>query len=199
MKKIAVVAYSAPPYSAGGIASAHFNLFRVLRGQGYDARLFTFGDSGRADEEHIVRRGAPKRLKAFLQWLLHLIFKVIQPGQRAYELSDVLTSYIGARRMGLAIKDFGPDVVILSDHGAPGLGLPHMPGTRLIISSHHNPARFANDPLLGRFSKLDSRMTVALEQRVIDRVDAVYCSAPYAQDWFERTYHFSGQIGRAHV
>lgn len=194
MNKVAVVAYSAPPYSAGGIASAHYNLFLALRGAGYDARLFTFGDPDRADEEHIVRRGGPKWFNALLQKLLHLIFKVIQPGQRAYQLSDVLTSYSGARRMGAAIKHFAPDVVILSDHGAPGLGLPRMPGTRLIISSHHNPARFANDPLLGKFSKLDARLAVALEQRVIDRMDAAYCSAPYTRAWFERTYDFEGPI-----
>lgn len=194
MKKIAVVAYSAPPYSAGGIASAHFNLFRALRAAGYGARLFTFGDPGRADEEHIVRRGGPPWLNALLRKLLQWMFMLIQPGQRAYQLSDVLTSHVGARRMGRAIKAFEPDVVILSDHGAPGLEVPRMPQAKLIVSSHHNPLRFAGEPLLGKFSQLDARLALALEQRVIDRVDAVYCSAPYSRDWFTRAYRFDGPI-----
>jgi glycosyltransferase involved in cell wall biosynthesis len=194
MKKIAIVAYSAPPYSAGGIATAHFNLFRALRGKGYDARMFTFGDLHRADEEHIVRRGGSPWLNAIIQRLLHFVFKVFQPGHRAYQTSDILTAYQGARRMGRAIRDFDPDVVVLSDHGAPGLGLPRLPRAKLVISSHHNPMRFAGEPILGKFSKLDARIAVALEQRVINQVDVVYCSTPYTKDWFERTYRFDGPI-----
>ena len=49
LRKVAVVAFSAPLYSMGGVANAHFNPFRLLQHMRLDARLFTFGDYDRED------------------------------------------------------------------------------------------------------------------------------------------------------
>ena len=49
LRKVAVVAFSAPLYSTGGVANAHFNLFRLIQHMGLDARFFTIGDYGRED------------------------------------------------------------------------------------------------------------------------------------------------------
>lgn len=44
--KVAVAAFSAPPYSAGGVVSAHFNLFRSLKAEGLDVKMWTYCFSG---------------------------------------------------------------------------------------------------------------------------------------------------------
>lgn len=49
LRKVVVVAFSAPLSSTGGVMNAHFNLFRLIQHMGLDARLFTIGDYGRED------------------------------------------------------------------------------------------------------------------------------------------------------
>ena len=44
-KRIVIVASTAPPLGAGGIASAHYNLFRMLRSAGCEVSLVTYGDN----------------------------------------------------------------------------------------------------------------------------------------------------------
>ncbi len=193
MQKVAVVAYSAPPYSAGGVASAHFNLFRLLQQAGLDARLFTFGENGREDSPDVIRRGTPGRLENLLQKLLGLLFAVLQPGKGAYQTADILKSFIGARRMSFEISRFSPDLIILSDHGAPGLALDKPEESKIVLVSHHNPARFLSVPSTN-YSKLDVRLALFFEQKVLKKVDAVVCPSVYMRDWFERSYKFDGVI-----
>jgi glycosyltransferase involved in cell wall biosynthesis len=65
---------------------------------------------------------------------------------------------------------------------------------KVILVSHHNPARFLEHPDLTRASKLDVRWAVALEQRVVDRAAAVVCPSHYMRDCFNETYQFSGLV-----
>lgn len=190
--RVAVVAYSAPPLSAGGVASAHYNLFRKLQQQGVEARLFTFGDPA-TDDGDIVRRGTPNWLSSLTKKILGALFSLLQPGKQAYQMIDIAKSYVGARRAGRAIEQFQPDVIILSDHGAPGLGIRKTNKAKLILVSHHNPARFVS--IEGaNYSELDARMAVWLEQRVVNKADAVVCPSHYMRDWFERTYRFESSV-----
>lgn len=193
VRKVAVVAYSAPPYSAGGVASAHFNLFRLLQQAGLDARLFTFGENSREDSPDMIRRGTPRWLENLLQKLLGLIFAVLQPGKGAYQTADILKSFIGARRMSREISRFSPDLIILSDHGAPGLPLDKPEGSKIVLVSHHNPARFLSVPSTN-YSKLDVRLALYLEQKVLKKVGAVVCPSGYMREWFDRSYKFNGLI-----
>lgn len=192
--RIAIVSSSAPPHGAGGVASAHYNLFRALQRRGLEVRLFTFDDPHASQDAEIVRRGGPGWLRWLIGRLNWLIFAILQPGRQAYQTRDIFQSMWGARRMARALQDFAPDVVILSDHGAPGLALPQQTGARVILVSHHNPARFLNHPELQSMSKLDVRWALCLEQRVLDRVDAVICPSDYMHRCFEQTYHFGGPL-----
>ena len=188
------MAFSAPPFSAGGVASAHFNLFRALQSEGQEARFFTFGEYRRKDEADIIRHGAPPWLVKLLLKINGRLFELLQPGKRAYQTVDIFTSWIGASRMSRAITEFAPDIIILSDHGAPGLTLKKPKGAKIILVSHHNPARFIATPEMADFSVLDARWALKLEQRVLAKVDAVVCPSTYMKHWFERSYHFSGPI-----
>lgn len=193
--KVAIVAASAPPYSAGGVASAHFNLFKAMRQAGLDARLFTFLDGEHlSEEEHIVRNGVSKRLGELLFQIGRLPFRLLAPHRGAYQTADIFQSMPGARRMVRAVDAFAPHAVVLSDHGAPGLFLKRTPGRRMLLVSHHNPARFINQPHLARFSELDARVALKLEQRVVAKVDQVICPSNYMRAWFQKTYSFDGPI-----
>lgn len=193
VRKVAVVAYSAPPFSAGGVASAHYNLFRSLQQTGIDTCLFTFGDHGHADSSDLIRRGTPEWLVALIRKASTMFLGLLQPGKTAYQTADILKSQIGARRMNRAIEKFSPEVIVLSDHGAPGLMLKKAKGAKIILVSHHNPARFLA-LADGNYSKLDAHWAVALEQQTLTKVDAVVCPSTYMKQWFEKTYKFSGPV-----
>ena len=193
-KRVAVVAASAPPYGAGGVASAHYNLFRALQHAGLEVRLFTFDDEELGRDQDIVRNGTPRwqrRLVYRLNWLLAAL---LQPGKQVYQTRDILAAQGGARRMAEAIQSYAPDAIVLSDHGAPGLALLKETDTKMILISHHNPARFLDHPVLTKGSKLDVRLALRLEQRVVDCIDAVVCPSSYMRDTFEGTYQFDGPI-----
>lgn len=192
-KKVAVVAYSAPPYSAGGVAAAHYNLYLALQGAEYETRLFTFGDYGREDTERIVRRGIPGWAVRLISQINWLIFSLLVPGKKTYQTRDILTSLLGAWRMSRMISAYSPDVIILSDHGAPGLMLKKPKGAKVILVSHHNPLRFSG-PRFSEFSMLDVNWAVRLEQRVLKKVDAVVCPSMFMKKWFVKTYRFTGPI-----
>ncbi len=195
--KIAIVAASAPPFSSGGVASAHFNLFRALRAKGFTVNLFTFFDNGISEnnqQSQIIRRGASPRLVRTIYWLAQLPFRIIQPNKLAYQSAVIFRSSIGAIRMGRAIARFDPDLVILSDHGAPGLFVKKRKGQKFFLISHHNPARFAHEPLLGDYSRLDVELAVKLENIVLRKVDHVICPSRYISKWFHSTYSFDGPV-----
>ncbi len=193
-RKIAVIAYSAPPFSTGGVASAHFNLFRALERAGIDARLFTFGDYQKPDEKNIVRRGTTQWVALLLRRLNGVIFSLIDQGKKAYQIADILSSLLGSWRMGREISRFAPEVVILSDHGAPGLMISKDPAAKWILVSHHNPGRFIGGPYFSDFSEKDARWAIDLENRVLKKVNAVICPSNYMQEWFLKSYIFEGKI-----
>lgn len=192
--KIAVVAYSAPPYSAGGVASAHFNLCRLLQKQGVEAKLFTFGDTDREDTDLVIRRGSPVLFVRLVSKFNSIIFGLLQPGVSAYQIADILKSTIGAWRANREIRSFAPDAIILSDHGAPGLFIDKPRTGKMILVSHHNPARFLERPELTKPSRIDVRLAVWLENKVLKKVDGVVCPSGYMKERFGSTYCFSGPI-----
>lgn len=194
-KRIAIVAFSAPPHSAGGVASAHFNLFKALRRNNYAVRLFTFGDAADAQEgEDIVRSDSPNWWRVLARFILKWLFKLLRAGKRAYQLFDIIAALPGALQMNRKIKQFQPEIVILSDHGAPGLFLKKRKGSKVVLVSHHNPARFLAYPAPENYSALDARLALALEQRVLRKVDTVICPSNYMKDYFQRSYRFDGPI-----
>jgi glycosyltransferase involved in cell wall biosynthesis len=195
-KRVAIVAYSAPPYSAGGVASAHFNLFQGLKQRKQlDVRFFTFGDVGRRSTRELTRSGSPSWFTKSVGLVSGAFFGLFSPNKLAYQTFDVLSSQWGARRMTAQINQFAPQVVILSDHGAPALALRKPVGSKVVLISHHNPARFvANEELAESHSALDAKLAVWLEQRSLKKIDVVVCPSTYMKKWFVKTYHFKKPI-----
>lgn len=192
--RVAVVAYSSPPFSAGGVASAHFNLYRALQGAGIEARLFTFGDHGRESTKEIQRSGTHPKFAKMLMTVWRSIMNILDPGKNAHEIADILRSSVGALKMGGKIAKFKPDAIVLSDHGAPGFFLNKPKGAKVILVSHHNPARFAEDSDLTNAGKTDAQLALWCEQRVLRKVDVVVCPSGYMKKWFEKTYRFTGPV-----
>jgi glycosyltransferase involved in cell wall biosynthesis len=65
---------------------------------------------------------------------------------------------------------------------------------RTILISHHNPARFLNNPLWGLHSEYDSRLTINCENKILRKVDAVVCPSDYMREMFKKTYKYSGPV-----
>lgn len=194
--RIAIVAASAPPLSSGGVASAHYNLFKALVGAGYETRLFTFYDNDlkKVDPEPgIERYGAPAWLVGFLYGTARFFMGLLS-GSHAHETAVILRSQIGAIRAMAALNRYKPDVVILSDHGAPGLFAKRKPGRLVLLVSHHNPMRFLGQSSDQKASLLDARIAVFLENIVLGKVDKVICPSRYMQEWFFSTYSYKKQI-----
>lgn len=194
-ERIAIVSSSSPPVGAGGVSSAHYNLYRALKRKGYDARIFTFGDYNVVSEgQDIVRAGVPPWFERLVATSSGLFFRLVDPGKIAYHLSEVVSSAwpcVGLRR---TIHRFRPDALVLSDHGCPGLLIGKPRNCRTILVSHHNPARFLNNPLWRLHSELDSRLTIRCENRVLQNVDAVVCPSQYMREMFNKTYDYSGPV-----
>ena len=194
-KKIAIVSSSCPPVSVGGVSSAHYNLYRALIKKGFQVRIYTFGDYRVAsNEKDITRVGMPPSVVKILRRLIELYFRIVDPSKIAYDFADVAVSAWPCMMLNAAIREFQPDVLILPDHGCPGLFITKPKGCQTILVSHHNPMRFLNNPLWGLHSERDARLTVACENKVLRNVDAVVCPSQYMQEMFNKTYAYSGPV-----
>jgi glycosyltransferase involved in cell wall biosynthesis len=194
-KKIAIVSSSCPPVSAGGVASSHYHLYRALTQKGFQVRLYTFEDYKVAlTETDVTRVGMPPSLVKELRRVIGWYFRIVDPQRITYHFADVAVSAWPCVMLNSAIRDFQPDVLILPDHGCPGLFIAKPKGCRIILISHHNPVRFLNNPLWGLHSERDARLAVACENRVLRKVDAVVCPSQYMQEVFNKTYVYSGPV-----
>jgi glycosyltransferase involved in cell wall biosynthesis len=195
-ERVAIVSDSAPPYGGGGIASAHYALFKGLRRRGIEAALFTYFDRAfpAEPEAHIHRFGPPPRLTKNLLRLNRILFGLIQPGRKAWYAVDSLTSGMGVRRMAGALAAYRPDVILFPDQGTPALLLPKPPGVTWGLIAHHNPLRFQGSPLAGEFSSLDARLAIAFEQRALRRIDRAACPSRHMRAWFDRAFRFDGPV-----
>lgn len=194
-KKIAIVSSSCPPVSAGGVSSAHYNLYRALTQKGFQVRIYTFEDYKVVLNEHDVTRvGIPPGIVKVLRRLIELYFRIVDPSRIAYDFADVVVSAWPCMMLNAAIRNFQPNVLILPDHGCPGLFIAKPKGCRTILISHHNPVRFLNNPLLGLHSERDARLTVTCENKVLQNVDVVVCPSHYMHEMFSKTYAYAGPV-----
>lgn len=197
--KIAVVSPSYPPFNAGGVCSAHFNLGKALQEAGYEIAFFTYEDSccDATDPPYLTRRGMAQWCAKLLSWGCHLLFHFIDRGKCAYQTCDILKSQWGAWRLRRALKKFQPAIVILPDRGCPALAIGHLHGVKSIVVSHHNPARFISPLLQGRnVSAIDIRWALALENYALRRVDMMLCPTAYMAEEAKKTYRFSSDAIR---
>jgi len=192
--KIAIIGPSAPPAGGGGVASSHYQLYRCFRNRGLNAVLLTFNerDPDQADSE-ILRFGASERERKLLAFCCALYLKACGSRKVAYHLADIFCSIPGMLRMNRVLRQLEPDHIIIPDHGAPGLFL-DKGKAHLTLVTHHNPARFASNPLLGDFCPVDVREAVSLEQRVLVKVDGVIAPSRYMEGVFRDTFSYDRPV-----
>ena len=196
MKRIAILADRFPPNWGGGTNSAHYHLYRVLKKRGHYVRAFTYFDEpsdGMVDAE-TVRRAMPHRVVRFLRRANNLFFRIVEPGTAAYQISDILLRSWGAMGLNKALKAFAPEVMVLPDHGSPGLWIRPIEGCRQVLVAHHNPERFLGLDLLEPHSRYDVRLAARAEKRVLRQVDTVICPSQYMADIYHQTGKFDGPI-----
>lgn len=192
--RIAVASPSAPPARSGGVASAHYNLYKGLIAIGCAATLLTYNEFTKlADSTTILRGGASPQLRRLINLIVSTWLKLLGSRANAYQVHDIVASVPGTLHMNRQLARLAPDFLVIPDRGAPGLCL--LPGkTRVIQVIHHIPMRFVDEPLLGDFCRADAVQATALEQRALRKVDAVVCPSEYIRDVFANTYRFVGEI-----
>ncbi|WP_243371989.1 glycosyltransferase family 4 protein [Geotalea sp. SG265] len=193
LPRIAVVSPTVPHDGAGGVTSAHYNIYSSLKSLGCDAKFMTFEDMKLSDFPDAIRCGASPLQKFILGASVHCFLKALGSRKPAYQLADIFLSLPGALQLRRHHRRLNPDVAIIPDHGAPGLVLSKSVSP-LILVAHHIPARFINNPLLGDVCRLDVFKATALEQRVVSKVSAVVCPSEYMKREFQKTYLFAGEI-----
>lgn len=194
--RVAIISPTFPPFGGGGVTTSHYHLKRVLQRRGLIVKVFTFGDKSANlhDTEEVIRRGTPDFMVKMIGLVLRIFFKLQDTSKGAYQLSDIVKSGFGSSRINSPLVKFRPDVVVLPDHGCPGLLIKKISGCRTVLISHHNPARFVNNPLLGLNSELDAKLAVKLENLAMKKVDKVICPSAYMKTVFEKTYTFGGPV-----
>ncbi|OGU12917.1 MAG: hypothetical protein A2075_15685 [Geobacteraceae bacterium GWC2_58_44] len=181
------------------MASSHYHLYRCFKNRGVDAVLLTFNEreavrtETAGTESEIRRFGATQAELRFLALLTTVYLKAKGSRLPAYQLFDIVASAPGVLRLNRELRRLKPDLIIIPDHGGPGLVL-EKGRARLTLVTHHNPARFLDEELLGDFCKLDVREAVALEQRLLRKVDAVIAPSRYMESVFRDTYCFDGAV-----
>lgn len=189
-KKVAIVTPSFPP-KGGGIASAHYHLYRKLKEKKFDVCLFTYSDNTRdkfSKRKHLVKSESPKVFKRLVNFVMLLFFRLIDGKKIAYETSSIVQASFGSLKLNLPIWRYKPDYLILPDHNCPGLFIVKPPHTKEILISHHNPARFLNNPLMGLHSNKDTKLALMMEKLALRKVDCVICPSAYMKKCFRRTY-----------
>lgn len=194
--KIALISNSCPPYGGGGITSAQYNLYLALKAKGFPVKVFTHGDYGiESESEHdIIRHGTPQSIVRAIRFFNNIYFKITDKTKIAYQLSDILVSMFGSLKINKSLQLFSPDILILPDHGCPGFFIKKIKGCRNILISHHNPARFLNEPLLGVYSEKDALCALKIENRALNKIDKVICPSHYMEKVFKETYVYNGPI-----
>lgn len=195
--KIAIVSSSFPSLGAGGVSSSHFNLFCTLKSKGYNVKAFTFGDSGKIitpREVDVVRAGLPNLLVKIINLIIFVGFRLARQNGAIWQFPGAITGALGGFLLRRKIRKFNPDILVLPDHGSVGVFLPKSSSCKIILISHHNPARFVGEPLIGNNSKKDANWALKLEEIVLAKVDGVICPSHYMKDIFSRTYSFRGPV-----
>jgi len=193
--RVAILTPRLPPGGAmGGIATAHFNLFRALQDANWEVKAFAYEDARDADDRFEVRRRPPRALVAAVQTACRLGLAVASPFRLSYQLGASLGGAIAGRRILEPLERFRPDVIISPDKGCP-LAFARKPnGARLVWIAHNNPMRFLALDSSPPPSALDARLAVAVESLDLRKADLVLCPSRYMRDEFLRTYRFDGPV-----
>ena len=206
MKRIVILSDKFPPLPGGGIASAHFNLYKMFRSKGFDVHVYTYLDENKKltdlkDDPNVHRFGATELELKYL-YLINKIkrkisnFKINKLPQKglAYQLDLIKISNIGAKKINKQLKKFKPDIVFIPDFGVPGYSIQKLPNIKYVHISHNNPIRFINNPLIGIHSENDTTAALKFEQQSLKCIDIVICPSNYMKEVFSKTFSFDKDI-----
>lgn len=200
MTRIAIVTETFPPKGISGVSSAHYNLFRLLKENNQDVKVFTFNDipeeyQSLPTDPNVFHHGISKKWRMRIRGLISKLYKYqrklfynTDTYLMAYQLIDIAISNLGSRRINKELKKFNPRVVIIPDHGVPGLCIKKIKGSNYVHVSHHNPVRFLNNPFFGYQSEYDAHQAIKLEKRALLKVNKVICPSSYMKEVFISTF-----------
>jgi glycosyltransferase involved in cell wall biosynthesis len=208
MKKIAIISTTFPPLTGGGgVASAHYNLYRQLCDQGYEVKVFTFNDDYTASDKNpslsgdIIRFGLSgreiKQLNRYNyirrkidQWILKKPIDV----ELKFQHYLLQRANIAAKKINDLLTQYNPQVVFLPSNGVPGSSLVKLPNARYFHICHHNPMQYIGNPLMTEHSLTDAQKAIAIEQKALSKIDVVICVSNYMKNLFQQTFRFDKPI-----
>jgi glycosyltransferase involved in cell wall biosynthesis len=183
--RIAIFGEKFPP-QGGGIATAHFNLSRLLA-QHHETRLFAFVDEER-ESDSAVCRGRGSRIVGFvLEKALCAYVRRYDSSGRISCCREIARTFATVRSMNRELARFRPHLVILSDYRLPALGLKCPAGAKLIWVAHHNYDRFIHQPFLPVSCRYDHFLAHRLERRAARKCDFAVFPSRYMEQVFRDT------------
>lgn len=174
--------------SSGGVSSAHYNLYRILKKLGFIVRVFAYADPDRTAIPDVIKKTSPRVLQRLLSMTSAIYFRLKGDRQIRPQLHSILNSCWALAALRRPIRKFHPDVLIVPDISAPSFFIGKVPKCKTILIAHHNPARFLNNPLIGLYSDLDAKLAIAIEKKGLRNVDKIICPSEYMKREFEATY-----------
>ncbi len=183
--RIAIITRSFPPKS-GGIASAHYNLFQLLRND-HDVRAFAFDDGDASTEQATLRKSgkiAAALCQAFFAFQVRRVDRKADP-HYCRSLASVIPASFA---LGAPLRRFRPDIVIVPDNYVPALAMPMPPDASVIWMSRNNYRRFADQPLVASRHWFDVHLAHRMELRALRKAHHVVCPSHYMKRVFSETY-----------
>lgn len=194
--KIAIISSTSPSRNlSGGVSSAHYNLFCVLKENDFNVTMFTFGDNNRKKislEQKIKTFGTPQIIIKFID-ILFFIYRFFFH-KELNQLKYVIISQFGSIRLSAALQRYKPDIIIVPDNGCPLFSIRKPKKAKIIFISHHNQLRFINDPLIGYHSRKEALLVNKIECHALKKADMVICPSNYMKSVFIDTCKFNGPI-----
>lgn len=193
IRKIAIVSSSFLPFS-GGVSSAHYNLYRLLKKKGFEVKVFTNADPDLSPREDVVKRTSPIVFQRVLRIISYLYFKFKNAKNCRAQLHYILDVCWASFTLRGAIKKYQPAILIVPDVSSPAFFIRNIAMCRTILIAHHNPARFLHNPLIQQQSELDAQLAITIENKALRYVDKVVCPSQYMKEVFLHTYRYDKPV-----
>jgi len=169
--KIALYTPSLPP-KGGGIATAHYNLCRLLRGQ-FDVKAFVFNEVVDAETGDIMRRRCPPLAGVLARRAMTMYLRRLDKKADLSNCLRIATTACAVIRMNRALQQFAPDIVLVPDNGVPAYFLRKPVNAKLLWFAHNFYPRFRKNPLVTHYSPVDLDVASSMERKAIRKADAI--------------------------
>lgn len=190
-QKIAILAPSCPPLPTGGVGTAHYNLFLLLKEHGFETTFFTYGDTqpSSSGDSAIVRFAPPGIVSFFLDLFIKIFWRFVDRQAPCIQMRYNMHSILGGLVVRHRLKRYRPDIIILPDRGAVGLWIGKPASSRIIAVQHHNPDRFRSSLLFGFTpSAKDIDMALRMERAAMRFADYIVCPSHYMASCYRNTF-----------